>query len=152
MALLEISDLSVSYGEIEALRGVSFSIEEGEIVALLGSNGAGKSTTLRAISGLIAPRVGLDPVRRQADPGLEPARDRPARRRPCAGRAARVSRSDRAREHHARRLERRRVDARDPPRRRRDVRSLPRHPPFRAFAGLDAVGRAAADGRGRARR
>jgi branched-chain amino acid transport system ATP-binding protein len=58
MALLEIVDVSVSYGEIEALRGVSFSIEQGAVVALLGANGAGKSTTLRAISGLVAPRSG----------------------------------------------------------------------------------------------
>jgi branched-chain amino acid transport system ATP-binding protein len=58
MALLEIVDLSVSYGEIEALRGVTFSIESGAVVALLGANGAGKSTTLRAISGLVAPRSG----------------------------------------------------------------------------------------------
>ena len=58
MALLEIADLSVNYGEIEALRGVSFTIDEGTVVALLGSNGAGKSTTLRTISGLIAPRAG----------------------------------------------------------------------------------------------
>ena len=58
MALLEIADLSVNYGEIEALRGVSLTINEGAVVALLGSNGAGKSTTLRAISGLIAPRAG----------------------------------------------------------------------------------------------
>jgi branched-chain amino acid transport system ATP-binding protein len=58
MALLEIADLSVNYGEIEALRGVSFTIDEGAVVALLGSNGAGKSTTLRAISGLVAPRAG----------------------------------------------------------------------------------------------
>ena len=58
MALLDIIDLSVNYGEIEALRGVSFSIEAGAVVALLGANGAGKSTTLRAISGLVAPRSG----------------------------------------------------------------------------------------------
>jgi branched-chain amino acid transport system ATP-binding protein len=58
MALLEIIDLSVNYGEIEALRGVTFSIESGAVVALLGANGAGKSTTLRAISGLVAPRSG----------------------------------------------------------------------------------------------
>jgi branched-chain amino acid transport system ATP-binding protein len=58
MALLEIDGLSVNYGEIEALRGVSFTIDEGAVVALLGSNGAGKSTTLRTISGLIAPRAG----------------------------------------------------------------------------------------------
>jgi branched-chain amino acid transport system ATP-binding protein len=58
MPLLEVRELSVSYGEIEALRGVSFTIDEGAVVALLGSNGAGKSTTLRAISGLVAPRAG----------------------------------------------------------------------------------------------
>ena len=58
MRLLEVKDLSVAYGEIEALRGVSFTIDEGAVVALLGSNGAGKSTTLRAISGLVAPRTG----------------------------------------------------------------------------------------------
>src|ERR1700689_1712063 len=58
MTLLEVTDLSVAYGEIEALRGVSLTIDEGAVVALLGSNGAGKSTTLRAISGLVAPRAG----------------------------------------------------------------------------------------------
>jgi branched-chain amino acid transport system ATP-binding protein len=58
MTLLEVKDLSVSYGEIEALRGVSFTIDEGAVVTLLGSNGAGKSTTLRAISGLAAPSAG----------------------------------------------------------------------------------------------
>ncbi len=58
MTLLEVKDLSVAYGEIEALRGVSLTIDEGAVVALLGSNGAGKSTTLRAISGLVAPRAG----------------------------------------------------------------------------------------------
>ena len=58
MALLDIDDISVNYGEIEALRGVSFKVEEGAVVALLGSNGAGKSTTLRAISGLAPPRAG----------------------------------------------------------------------------------------------
>ena len=58
MMLLEVKDLSVAYGEIEALRGVSFTMDEGSVIALLGSNGAGKSTTLRAISGLVAPRAG----------------------------------------------------------------------------------------------
>lgn len=51
--ILEIKDLETHYGKIHALRGISFSVEAGEIVTLLGANGAGKSTTLRAISGLI---------------------------------------------------------------------------------------------------
>ena len=59
MALLEIRDLIVRYGEIEALRGVSLTVDPGQVVTLLGANGAGKSTTLRAISGLIKP-VGGD--------------------------------------------------------------------------------------------
>jgi branched-chain amino acid transport system ATP-binding protein len=58
MGLLEVRDLSVNYGEIKALRGLSLTIDEGAVVALLGSNGAGKSTTLRAISGLLAPSAG----------------------------------------------------------------------------------------------
>src|SRR6202167_2927687 len=58
MALLQINDLVVRYGEIEALRGVSIAVDEGQVVTLLGANGAGKSTTLRAISGLIKPAAG----------------------------------------------------------------------------------------------
>jgi branched-chain amino acid transport system ATP-binding protein len=58
MPLLEIRDLIVRYGEIEALRGVSVSVDEGQVVTLLGANGAGKSTTLRAISGLSKPAAG----------------------------------------------------------------------------------------------
>ena len=52
MRMLDVKDLHVSYGAIKALRGVDFHVEEGEIVALIGSNGAGKTTTLRTISGL----------------------------------------------------------------------------------------------------
>jgi branched-chain amino acid transport system ATP-binding protein len=52
MALLEVSDVHAHYGSIEALKGVSLEVEEGEVVTLIGSNGAGKSTTLRSISGL----------------------------------------------------------------------------------------------------
>jgi len=58
MALLEVEDIHTYYGNIEALKGVSLTVEEGEIVTLIGSNGAGKSTTLRSISGLTAPREG----------------------------------------------------------------------------------------------
>lgn len=56
--LLEVKDLHVYYGAIHALQGISFHIEEGEIVSLIGANGAGKSTTLRTLSGLIRPRSG----------------------------------------------------------------------------------------------
>jgi branched-chain amino acid transport system ATP-binding protein len=58
MALLEANDLHTFYGNIEALKGVSLRVEEGEVVTLIGSNGAGKSTTLRSISGLTPPREG----------------------------------------------------------------------------------------------
>ena len=56
--LLELEDVRTSYGSIEALKGVSLTVEEGEVVTLIGSNGAGKSTTLRSISGLTPPRTG----------------------------------------------------------------------------------------------
>jgi branched-chain amino acid transport system ATP-binding protein len=57
-ALLEVADLSVSYGAIRALRGVSLHVREGEIVAVLGPNGAGKSTLLKAITGVVRPHGG----------------------------------------------------------------------------------------------
>ncbi|HLM26382.1 MAG TPA: ABC transporter ATP-binding protein [Thermoleophilaceae bacterium] len=56
--MLEVDDIHTFYGNIEALKGVSLTVEEGEVVTLIGSNGAGKSTTLRSISGLTAPRAG----------------------------------------------------------------------------------------------
>ena len=55
MALLEIRDLRVNYGPIQAIRGIDMDVEEGSIVALLGANGAGKTTTLRTVSGVIKP-------------------------------------------------------------------------------------------------
>ncbi len=58
MSILEIRDLRVSYGGIEALKGISFDVSEGDIITLIGANGAGKSTTLKAISGLVQPTSG----------------------------------------------------------------------------------------------
>jgi branched-chain amino acid transport system ATP-binding protein len=56
--ILQVKDLEVYYGSIRALQGISFYVEKGEIVTLIGANGAGKSTTLRTISGLLIPRQG----------------------------------------------------------------------------------------------
>ena len=58
MALLELRDVHTYYGNIHALKGISLTVEEGEIVTLIGANGAGKSTTLKTISGLLRPRQG----------------------------------------------------------------------------------------------
>ena len=58
MAMLEIKDLEVCYGMIQAIKGISFEVGEGEVIALIGANGAGKTTTLHTISGLIAPKSG----------------------------------------------------------------------------------------------
>jgi branched-chain amino acid transport system ATP-binding protein len=58
MALLEIENLHVSYGAIVALRGISFQVQAGQVVSLIGANGAGKSTTINTLSGLIKPRKG----------------------------------------------------------------------------------------------
>ena len=57
-AMLEVKDLVVSYGKIKAVKGISFSVDEGEVVTLIGTNGAGKTTTLRTISGLMRPSGG----------------------------------------------------------------------------------------------
>jgi branched-chain amino acid transport system ATP-binding protein len=58
MAMLELQDVHVKYGAVEALKGITLEVEEGEIVTLLGANGAGKTTTLRTISGLLRPSAG----------------------------------------------------------------------------------------------
>ncbi|MBI0384951.1 ATP-binding cassette domain-containing protein, partial [Streptomyces albiflaviniger] len=57
-ALLEVEDLRVAYGKIEAVKGISFSVEAGQVVTLIGTNGAGKTTTLRTLSGLLEPLGG----------------------------------------------------------------------------------------------
>ncbi|MBE5856369.1 MAG: ABC transporter ATP-binding protein [Lachnospiraceae bacterium] len=58
MAMLEVRDLNVYYGMIQAIKGISFDVNKGEIIALIGANGAGKTTILHTISGLIAPKSG----------------------------------------------------------------------------------------------
>lgn len=58
MSMLEIHDLEVYYGLIQAIKGVSFHVDEGEVIALIGANGAGKTTILHAITGLLSPKAG----------------------------------------------------------------------------------------------
>lgn len=70
-ALLEITDLKVAYGKIMAVKGISLTVNKGEIVTLIGSNGAGKSTTLRTISGLLHPKSGEISFKGEKISGLE---------------------------------------------------------------------------------
>jgi branched-chain amino acid transport system ATP-binding protein len=72
MALLDLKGVHTYYGAIHALRGVTMHVEEGEIVTLIGSNGAGKSTTLRTVSGLLRPRHGEITLRGKRIDGLRP--------------------------------------------------------------------------------
>ena len=58
MAMLEVKDLEVYYGVIQAIKGISFTVEQGEVIALIGANGAGKTTTLHTITGLLSPKRG----------------------------------------------------------------------------------------------
>ena len=58
MAMLEVRDLQVAYGRVRAVKGISFTVEEGQVVTLVGTNGAGKTTTLKTISGLLRPEGG----------------------------------------------------------------------------------------------
>ncbi len=69
--MLKIDNLEVAYGNIKAIKGISLEVHEGEIVTLIGSNGAGKSTTLRAISGLLKPRSGSITFMGERIDGLE---------------------------------------------------------------------------------
>jgi len=70
MSLLEVRNLKVTYGHVEAVRSVSFSVDQGEIVALIGPNGAGKSSTLNAIAGLLKPAAGSVKLEGQEVAGL----------------------------------------------------------------------------------
>ena len=70
--ILKISDLKVNYGGIEAVKGISFDVPEGEIVTLIGSNGAGKSSTLRTIAGLVKPAGGTISLQGEDITGKDP--------------------------------------------------------------------------------
>ncbi len=72
--MLEVTDLCVNYGGIKALKGISFSVEEGQICTLIGANGAGKSTALRAISGLVPVKSGSIRFKDQEIAGLDTQR------------------------------------------------------------------------------
>ena len=58
MAMLEVKDLQVYYGVIQALKGISFEVNKGEVIALIGANGAGKTTTLQTLTGILSPKSG----------------------------------------------------------------------------------------------
>ena len=77
MSLLYIKDLKVSYGGIEAIKGISLSVEKGEIVTLIGANGAGKSTTLRAISGWCPSRTAPSLMTARSSAGKAPRKSFP---------------------------------------------------------------------------
>jgi branched-chain amino acid transport system ATP-binding protein len=72
MAMLQVQDLHSYYGHIHALKGINLRVEQGEIVTLIGANGAGKSTTLRTISGLLHPRQGSVTLEGERIDGLKP--------------------------------------------------------------------------------
>ena len=72
--MLEVKDLKVAYGRVRAVKGISFTVEQGQVVTLVGTNGAGKTTTLRTISGLLKPESGeiwFDGMRIDAVPAHE---------------------------------------------------------------------------------
>ena len=87
MALLETHGLTARYGDFKALFGVDFAIEAGETVAIIGANGAGKSTFLRAICGLLAAERAIHSLRWRRHRRRTASRDRAARHRHGAGRA-----------------------------------------------------------------
>ena len=72
MSILHVEDLNVYYGSIHAVKGISFDVEEGEIVTLIGANGAGKSTTLNTVAGLLKPREGKVEFEGESLPGIPP--------------------------------------------------------------------------------
>ena len=75
--MLKIDELKVSYGGIEAVKGISFEVPDGKIVTLIGANGAGKSTTLRTIAGLVKPAHGSIRLQDEDITALSPTRSSP---------------------------------------------------------------------------
>ena len=150
MAFLEVTDIHTYYGNIQALKGITLEVNEGECVTLIGSNGAGKSTTLRSISGLTPPRDRLDQARRRGDLAAAAAGDRAARHLPVAGGAQVLPAHDGAREPRARRVPapRQRGDPQGP---RPRLRAVPAAEGARGAEGGHDVRRRAADARDRPR-
>ena len=72
MSILHVEDLNVYYGSIHAVKGISFDVDEGEIVTLIGANGAGKSTTLNTVAGLLKPREGKVEIEGESLLGIPP--------------------------------------------------------------------------------
>ena len=88
--MLEIRDMVCGYGGVTALRGISLEVKAGQLVALIGANGAGKSTTLRAISGLVAPRSGSMLFEGKDIAGAKPPRVVASGHRALSGRTTRI--------------------------------------------------------------
>ena len=92
MNMLKVTNLKVSYGGIEALKGISFNVEQGQIVSLIGANGAGKSTTLNTVAGLLKPRTAPSPSMARTSSARPPARWSPSAWRSAPKAAASSSR------------------------------------------------------------
>ena len=103
-AMLEVKDLKVAYGRVRAVKGITFTVEEGQVVTLVGTNGAGKTTTLRTISGLLTAGGRGDLVRGQADRRHPGPRDPVARAGPLPGGPADLPAADGRGEPDARRV------------------------------------------------
>ena len=150
MAFLEVNDIHTYYGNIQALKGISLEVEEGECVTLIGSNGAGKSTTLRSISGLTPPRNGSIRLAGEEISLLPPQEIVAARHLPVAGGPQVLPAHDRAREPRAGRVPAPR-QRRDPQGPRPRLRAVPAAEGARGAEGGHDVRRRAADARDRPR-